>query len=175
MKYHYRSPDEVREKFGKSTQKLKNPMLNRSFLLLVADVAIILLAGTFLYKSDYADLIKSGEGVLKIQYERLDKEHVRLHVQSDMRDIVMVDAQTTVEKDRDRNTAVLQEVRWELDRGDQILILRDVPRFPALAIKAKEKATLDLTIPETARTGPLRFELHFEKRKLYPVLISAEK
>lgn len=47
MKYHYRSPEEVREKFGKSTEKLKNPMFNRTFFLLVADVVIILIAVRF--------------------------------------------------------------------------------------------------------------------------------
>lgn len=168
MKYHYRSPEEVREKFGKSTEKLNNPMFNRTFFLLVADVVIILIAGTLLYKSGYADLIKTGEGVLKVQYERLDEKQIRLHVKSDMRNIMLVDGKASVEKDRERDTAVLSEIRWELDRGDQILILREAPQFEPLLIEAKKPATLDLTIPETARSVPLKFEIRFQNRQLYP-------
>ncbi len=167
MNYHYKSPEEVRKQFGKP-DRLKNPMFNRTFFLLVADVIIILIAGTLLYKSGYADLIKTGEGVLKVEYERLDEAHIRLHLYSDMRDILLVDGKTGMSKQDDRNTAVLTEVRWELDRGDQILILRDAPEFQPLAVKAKEPATLDLTIPETARSAPPVFELIFQNRQLYP-------
>lgn len=168
MKYHYRSPEEVREKFGRSAEKLKNPMFNRTFFLLVADVVIILIAGTLLYKSGYADLIKTGEGVLKVQYERLDEKQVRLHLQSDTRDILLVDGRSTIAKNEERSTAMLSEIRWELDRGDQILILKETPQFEPLLIEAKKQATLDLLIPEAARTSPLRFELRFQNRQVYP-------
>ena len=172
MKYHYKSPEEIRQKFNKPKEKLKNPMFNRAFFMLVADVIIILLAGGFLYYSGYSDLIKSGEGVLKIEYEQIEPAQIRLYIRSDMRDVTLIDSITaSTESERtNKDSAVLKEIRWEVERENEILILKEVPRFNPVEIKKKKVTTLDFTIPETAQTAPLRFELFFENRHFYPTL-----
>ncbi|MBW7857052.1 MAG: hypothetical protein H3C43_01830 [Leptonema sp. (in: Bacteria)] len=171
MDYHYKSPDEIRAQYGKSSNNFKNPIFNRAFFFILADISIILIAGAVLYFSGYSDLLKSGEGAISVTYSRIDTEHIQLHFSTRKKDVTLIDSHTILSKDQEQSTAILNEIRYEVEQSDQILILKDAPTFDQFEIKPKQPQNLILKIPEIAQTTePLKLELRFNTRKIKPEL-----
>lgn len=171
MDYHYKSPEEIRAQYGKSTNNFKNPLFNRAFFFILADVSLILIAGAALYFSGYSDLLKSGEGAISASYSRIDTEHIQLHFTTRKKDIKLIDSHSVISKDQERSTAILNEIRYEVEQTDQILILKDAPKFDQIEITPDQPQDITIKIPEIAQsTEPLKIELRFNSRKIRPEL-----
>ena len=67
MKFHYKTPDEVKEKYPGKPSKLANPFSNRTFWMILADAVLLLLIFGIMYKTGNLDSFFPSPADLKIK------------------------------------------------------------------------------------------------------------
>jgi hypothetical protein len=86
MKYHYRPPQEVKEQYPGKPVAANNPFRNRTFWMILADCALLLLIFGILYKSGSLNSFFPSPADLRIAAEVQEEngqKHIRVQIRND--------------------------------------------------------------------------------------------
>lgn len=138
MKYYYKTPDQVRKDAGSKFEREKHPLRNRTFLMILADVAIVLIIGGILYQSGALDGYLTAQGKLALEPVKYDLKSGVLKVK--------VTNTGKVRTDFPGEDIEIYEALWENLSTERLYRVSEKPANQKL--EPEQSVQIDLRAPE---------------------------